>query len=184
MPPKSRITSEMIITAAFEIIRKNGGDSLNVRSIAAKLCCSTQPVMYCFKTVEDIRKAVYQRADKFHSEYIMEMSGENPLLSIGLNYIKFAVEEKPLFRFLFQSDGFGGKSLLELTENEQLSPIIGMFSGAAGISAEKACYVFRTVFLYVHGVASMLANNSMEYNEQTIALELALLFNAITGMED
>ena len=49
MPPKTRITKEMIINAGFEIVRFDGVEALNARNIASKLSCSTQPVMYCFK---------------------------------------------------------------------------------------------------------------------------------------
>lgn len=37
MPPKARITEEMIITAAFEIARTEGAEEINVRSIAKRL---------------------------------------------------------------------------------------------------------------------------------------------------
>lgn len=37
-----------------------------------------------------------------------------------MNYIRFAIEEPHLFRFLFQSDYFSGKTLLELIDDEEL----------------------------------------------------------------
>ena len=37
------------------------------------------------------------------------------MLGIGLNYIRFAIEEPHLFHFLFKSDYFGGRTLLEQT---------------------------------------------------------------------
>ena len=40
---------------------------------------------------------------------------ENPMLALGLNYVRFGQEEKNLFRFLFQTDKFGGKDGFQRT---------------------------------------------------------------------
>ena len=102
MPPKPKITREMIIDAAWDIVRTSGENNLNTRNIADRLGCSTQPVLYAFHTMEEIRERVYRKADEYHSEYLMQMnaSDPNPSVSIWKNYIRFSVEEKHLFRFL------------------------------------------------------------------------------------
>ena len=46
MPPRAKISKEMVTDASVEIIRKYGHESLNVRAIAEYLNCSTQPVLY------------------------------------------------------------------------------------------------------------------------------------------
>ena len=72
MPPKAKISRDMIIEAAYEIVRESGEENMNARNIAEKLGCSTQPVLYAFKTMDEIRENVYQKADEFHSEYLMQ----------------------------------------------------------------------------------------------------------------
>jgi len=181
MPPKARITEEMIITAAFEIARTEGAEGINVRSIAKRLGCSTQPVLYCFSTISEIKNAAYARADRFHSEYITSVpeNAESPMLAIGLNYIRFAAEEKPLFRFLFQSDGFPKNDLAELIDTEELAPVLSALAKSVGVGGERAKEIFLSVFLIAHGYASMLANNSMAYDEKAAAL---LLRKAMAGV--
>ena len=71
MPPKTRITEEKIVDAAIEVVRKGGFEQINARTVADQLDCSTQPVMYHFSTIDNLKKAVYQRADQLHSEYLM-----------------------------------------------------------------------------------------------------------------
>ena len=56
MPPKAKITREMIIDAGFEVAREFGIEAVNARTVSEKLGCSTQPVMYHFKTIEDMKK--------------------------------------------------------------------------------------------------------------------------------
>ena len=72
--------------------------------------------MYHFATMEELKRTVYAKADLYHSEYLMTMKKppKGAALGIGMNYIRFAIEEPHLFRFLFQSDYFSGKTLLEL----------------------------------------------------------------------
>ena len=57
MPPKVKVTKDMVIDAAFEIAREAGAENINARTVAKKLNCSTQPVMYHFATIEELKKS-------------------------------------------------------------------------------------------------------------------------------
>lgn len=172
MPPKAKITKEMVVEAAFSIAREMGWENINARTVAEKLGCSTQPVMYCFATIDDLKKAAYKRADDFHSEYLMNVGGPQVMLEIGLNYIRFALEEPRLFRFLFQSDYFAGATLLELIEADELMPVLSAMQNAVGGSIAGVKEIFVTVFLFAHGYASIIANNSLKYDENVIKTQL------------
>lgn len=180
MPPRSKITKDMIIDAGLNIVRNEGQESLNVRRIAAELDCSTQPVMYHYKTVDELKADIYFAADEFHTNYIMtpDEIADVPFLSIGMKYIKFADEESHLFRFLFQSDKFKS-SFSELTSADALAPIIEPMCKAFGLTEEKAGEVFDTVFMTVHGAASLLANNSLSYDEAYFRKLLTAVFNGM-----
>ena len=69
----------MIIDATFEIIRNTGVETVNARTISKKLNCSTQPVMYHFKTIDELKRAVYEKSDEYHSAYIMDIHSNNPM---------------------------------------------------------------------------------------------------------
>ena len=73
-----------------------------------------------------------------------------------------------LFRFLFQSDYFNGKTLLELIDAEELTPVLSAMQRSLGIGMEQTKTVFITVFLFAHGYASIIANNALKYDEDTI----------------
>lgn len=136
MPPKVKITKEMIIDAAFEIARSEGAENINARAVSKKLGCSTQPVMYHFKTIEELKKTVYVKADEYHSEYITNIQSENPMKDIGLNYIRFAETEKNLFRFLFQTNEFIGKNISELINAQAAhNQLLPDPSGLSGIQS-------------------------------------------------
>ena len=59
MPPRVKITKDMVVDAAFEVVREMGAENINVRTVAKKLGCSTQPIMYHFATIKELKKTVY-----------------------------------------------------------------------------------------------------------------------------
>ncbi|MCR4952129.1 MAG: WHG domain-containing protein, partial [Solobacterium sp.] len=128
--------------------------------------------------VDDLRRAAYRKADQMHTEYLMNAGeGEDPILAIGLNYIRFAVKEPNLFRFLFQSGNAEEKNLLEMINSEELVPVLTAMQGALEMDLEKTRQVFLTVALFAHGYASIIANNSLEFDEAVIAKHLEQAWN-------
>lgn len=173
MAPKAKITKEMIVEAGFDIVRTDGLERLTARRISEYLKCSTQPVLYYFSTVEEIKSAVYQKADEFHTNYIMNMSAEeDPIAAIGLNYIRFAKEERMLFRMLFQSDGLSKNSISGLLQASEELPFMGFFEQEMGGNLGEAQEIFSTLCIFIHGYASLLANNELEYDEAELRSKL------------
>ena len=178
MPPKTMITKDSIVNAAVEVARQNGYKNINARTVSEQLHCSTQPVMYHFATIDALKRAAYTQVDHLHSEYMMNIPlNQDPILGIGLNYIRFAVEEPQLFRFLFQSGYTEENSLLEMIDSEELVPVLAAMQEGAGLSMEKTKQVFLTVALFAHGYASIIANNGLEYDEKLIAEHLERAWN-------
>ena len=178
MPPKARITRDMILDAAFGLVRKRGHEALNVRDLARELGCSTQPILYVFDAMDELRAAVYRKADDFHTAYILPKDSEGPgaLLQLGLNYVRFGHEERHLFRFLFESNRFGGMDLNGLVRGPGTEELIGILTGALACDREAARKMFLTFFAVAHGLASLLANNAMAYDERECTGMLETVF--------
>ena len=178
MPPRTRVTKDMIISAAVEVVRHKGFENINARTVSEQLHCSTQPVMYHFSTIDSLKRAAYAQTDHLHSEYMMDIPPDrDPVLGIGLNYIRFAVDEPQLFRFLFQSGYAEESSLLEMIGSEELIPVLAAMKEGSGLSMGKTREVFLTVALFAHGYASIIANNGLEYDEKLIAEHLERAWN-------
>ena len=103
MPPKAKITREMIVDTAFEIVRKEGADKVTARSISEQLSCSTQPVLYYFSTVEDIKKAF--QSNEFSGVSMLELLETEelfPMLGMLQNELDISMEAaKEVFTTLF-----------------------------------------------------------------------------------
>ena len=181
MPAKVKVTREMIVDAAFAVARETGAANISARTVSERLNCSTQPVMYHFATIDELKRTVYAKADQYHSEYLMKLTSpqEGVMLGIGLNYIRFAMEEPHLFRFLFQSDYFSGATLLELIDAEELAPVLSAIQGALQLGMEQTKKVFLTIFLFAHGYASIIANNSLQYDEALIHAHLERAYRGV-----
>ena len=165
MPKKPTTTKDTIIEGAIQLIRKNGYGFLTARNLAAFLGCSTQPIMYQFPNLDTLRDLTYQKVDEFHSEYIL---AGGDLLEMGLRYIRFAEEEPHLFQFLFQSGHFSGFSMEDLIRSPETAGILAVVSAEEGLTTESAAAFFEPLAALVHGYASMIANNAMNYDPDAI----------------
>lgn len=165
MSKKPTTTKEAMLEGAFRLIREKGHDFLTARNLAAFLGCSTQPIMYRFPNLDTLKDLTYQKADAFHSEYIL--TGAD-LLEMGLRYIRFAEEEPQLFRFLFQSGRFSGLSMEDLIRSPDAVDILAAVRKEEGLTLEEAMTFFEPLAALVHGYASMIANNAMKYDHDAI----------------
>lgn len=167
MPAIAKVTKEMIIDAAFEIAKEMGAENINARTVSQKLGCSTQPVLYHFKTMEDVRMAAHKKASEFHIDYVTNLSNkyERPMLEVGMRHIKFAVEEKNLFCFLFHSNYYSGASLSDWFKGENFDSLFFILMRQAKVDKQQAYRIFSQIFLVTHGIAGLLANNAMVYDE-------------------
>ena len=103
MPPKVKITKEDIIRTAVDLVRQRGIDAINARAIATALSCSTQPIFSNFATMDELLYDVLGAAQQCCIEYMERevASGRYPAYKAnGMAYIRFAKEEKELFKLL------------------------------------------------------------------------------------
>ena len=165
MPKKPTTTREEMIEGAFELIRREGYQVLTARSLARELGCSTQPIMYQFPNLDELRELAYERADVFHTQYLMQTAD---FLEIGIRYIQFAHEEGNLFRFLFQSGRFDGENLKEMIHGEGVRQIIDAAASELEMNEEQAADAFEALFAMVHGYGCLIADNALQYDEEAV----------------
>ncbi len=158
MPPKVKITREDIIRTALDLIRAKGVTTLNARQIAAALNCSTQPIFSNFATMDDLQKAVIEAGYAYYLGFLKseaESGKYPPYKAMGWAYIRFAYEEKELFKLLFMRDR-GGEGL---TPTEDFEMSVSLIMAANGLSRERAERFHLETWSCVHGIATMLATS-------------------------
>ena len=174
MPPKVKITKNDIIRTALELIRRDGETAVNARSVAAELGCSTQPVFSNFATMEELQAAVRSAAHELYLDFLAkEAAGEKypRYKAFGMAYIRFAKEEKELFKLLFMCDRNGA----ELSPSVDFEESVQMIMSSCGISREKAELMHLEIWTCVHGIGTMLATSFLP-------LEWELISNMLTDV--
>ena len=180
MPPKVRYDQAAVVEAAFQIARKTGMEGLNARAIARQLGCSTQPLYRELKNMAALRQAVMERASRYFDDYILSRSSAHsrPYLGSGLAFLRFAWEEAPLFRVLF---------MRERSRTEQADDLKSItFQFAAGQVArnlhytpEQAQAFHEQNYIFVHGLAVMLATGYLSYDERALETLLHRQYRAL-----
>ena len=178
MAPKVKITKQDIIDKALEIVRESGDSGINARSIAAALGCSTQPIFSNFNSMEEIEESVllaaYNRYQRFISSEVQ--SGKYPKYkAFGMSYVRFAKEEKELFKMLFMCD----KQKAVLLPTAEFDSSVEMIVEANGISYERAKLMHLEMWACVHGIATMLATSFFTPDWETISIMLTDMYHGL-----
>lgn len=179
MPPKTKIQREDIVSAGLAIVRKDGEAFLNARQIAADLHCSTQPIFSNFATMEELRQAVLTAADGLYQTYLQTdmASGQYPpYKASGMAYIRFAREETALFRLLFMRDRRGER--IE-EDRESIRPLLTLLMTNIGLTEDEAYRFHLEMWIYVHGIATMIATGYLDWQEDFVSESLT---DAYAGM--
>ncbi len=169
-----------MIDGAFRLIREQGHEALTARNLASFLGCSTQPIMYQFPNLDNLRDLTYRKADAFHTEYLL---AAEDLLEMGLRYVRFAKEEPLLFKFLFQSGRFTGLSMEDLIRAPETAGVLTAVSAEEDLAPEEAAAFFEPLAALVHGYASLIANNAMEYDPDAIQKALITVAEGLERKE-
>ncbi|MBS4982535.1 MAG: TetR/AcrR family transcriptional regulator [Lachnospiraceae bacterium] len=168
MPPKFKFTREQIVAAALEVTRKKGITGLTARGLAAELGSSAKPIFGLFQNMEEVQREVVSAANTLYQSYIKKGMADNkfpPYKASGIAYIQFAKEEKELFKLLFMRDRTDEK----IEENrEEIRPILDLIIKNFGIDENEAYFFHLELWLYVHGIATMIATNYLEWDIEFI----------------
>lgn len=162
MPPKTKVTKTEILDAAIEIVRRNGPAAVNARTIAKALNCSTQPIFSNFATMEELRQAVWNRAEQICAAYLRreEESGKYPVYKAnGMAYIRFAKEERELFKLLYMCERQDRSAPVESDLTGKMEAIVHENTGLGGVDMKL---FHLEMWAYVHGIATMFATGFMD----------------------
>ena len=180
MPPKFMFTREQIIAAALNTVRRAGFSGLTARSLAAELGCSAKPIFGLFRNMEEVQREVLAAAEGLYQSHIARAMAEGkypPYKASGMAYISFAREERELFRLLFMRDRTG-EPIEE--DRESIRPLLELLEKNLGISEDEANMLHLEMWLYVHGIATMLATAYLEWDEAFISGALTDAYVGLT----
>ena len=179
MPPKFKFTREEIIQAALDLTRESGIAAVTARGLGAKLGSSVKPIFSLFENMEEVQNEVLKAAEKLSQARIretMESGQYPPYKASGIAYICFAREEKELFKLLYMRD----RSRETFDEGDSIKPLIEEIQKQTGLSEEDAYRFHLEMWVYVHGIATMIATSYLEWDLDTVS---EVLTDAYVGLK-
>ena len=182
MPPKAKVTREEILSACVDIIRESGFSAVNARALASRLGCSTQPIFSNYQSMEELKKDALAYADRLYQSYLSADMGSGefpPYKASGMAYIRFAKEEKQLFRLLFMRDR-SHEPHQEKEGAEVAALMTELVQKNAGLNEQSARMLYLENWIYVHGIASMIATGYLEFDEADISVMMTDVYRGLT----
>lgn len=155
------ITREKMLEAAFNMLVREGYANVNIKTLAAEIGCSTQPISWHFGSIQGLRKELYIYARKHvwgDDLFIREgKSAIDTFFEVGKNYINIACDQPNLFRFL-NIDDLGevrstDESVLDLLFDSEMSKL---FSHQYNVPEERMKATIRDIIIYTHGLAVLM----------------------------
>ncbi len=180
MPPKFKFTREEIIDIAIDMVRKSGAQTLSARGLAEQMGSSTKPIFGLFQNMAELRGAVISKAHLKYTEYLHDDMSDGkypPYKASGMAYIRFAKEERELFKLLFMRDRTE-ENIKD--EREEIRPLLEIIKNNMGISENEAYLFHIEMWIFVHGIATMIATSYIEWDMEFVS---SVLSDAFKGMK-
>ena len=180
MKKKFMFTKKEIVAAALNIVRSAGMSGLTARALAAELGCSVKPIFGLFRSMEEVQQEVLAAANELYQGAIqtgMSSGKYPPYKASGMAYIGFAREERELFKLLFMRDR-SGERIEE--DRESIRLLLELLQKNLGVSEDDAYLFHLEMWVYVHGIATMIATSYLDWDDEFVS---RVLTDAYVGLK-
>lgn len=180
MPREMIFKKEDVIKATYELVKKEGMESVNARRIAKEMKSSVHPIFRHFKDMEELKKAVYEKIYETYKEYMLKgiNNAEKPYKQMGLSYIKFAKDYPEFFKIIFmQRTNLNAENFV--MGDKMGDDVIKAGQILTGLDFEEQKKFHIKVWIFTHGIACLVATKTVEFTEKEIS---ELLGNTVLEM--
>ena len=183
MPAVKKVSKDKIIDAAIEVLRDGGFSAVNARSVAKKLGCSTQPIYLSFQSMEELKAALTERAIEMHTRRVRDSlrahaGNDSRYSSYGMGFVRFAAEEKQLFRWLYLE----GEQLGPYQNDVLLPEVIDVIVEEFGYSREVARRFHQDMIYFSYGLAILANTDHLRLTETELREAFRREFRALTAL--
>lgn len=175
MARKTQISKEIILDAAFQMLIKEGYNSINITSLAKEIGCSTQPIAWHFGNMEGLRAELLEYSLAFLKDRfsVQGDSASHILEGIASRYIELAFDYPNLYKYLYMSEQDGEKmaKVAKSLRAENEDKLVLLIEKEHGILSEKAEKYLQDLQFYVHGIASY-AVSKISFPSKEVIMEM------------
>ena len=183
MPAVRKVSKEQIIDAAVDVLRDDGFSAINARSVAKKLGCSTQPIYFSFRNMEELKAALTERAIQMHTQRVRDSlriheGNDSRYGSYGMGFVKFAAEEKQLFRWLYLE----GEQLGPYQKDVLTSEVISVITEEFGYEEDVARRFHQDMVYFTYGLAILANTDHLHLTEAELREAFRREFRALIAI--
>ena len=183
VPAARKVSKDEIIDAAVEVLRDDGFSAVNARSVARKLGCSTQPIYFSFQSMDELKAALSERAIRMHTRRVRDSlraheGNDSRYSSYGMGFVRFAAEEKQLFRWLYLE----GHQLGPYQNDVLLPEIIAVIVEEFGYSEEVARRFHQDMTYFTYGLAILANTDHLHLTETELREAFRREFRALLAI--
>ena len=165
MAPRNKFTREEMIAGALNVVRKRGSASLTARAVAEELGVSTQPIFTCFGTMDELKSEVHAAAERVYKSYVANgLNNRVPFFGFGMQYLRFAKEERELYRLLFLTENGGAIEAMEGAKGIIMDSLIKIYK----LNNAEAERFYRDMWLIGSSLAALVVTDSCPYDDEEI----------------
>ena len=172
MGRKTQITKEIILETALRMLIQDGYAAITVKTLAAEIGCSTQPIVWHFENMNSFRKAFFEYCiDCAKSQFtVWNGSLDDLLTETARGYITIACNMPNLFRFVFvdNKEDCKASDVVQKLQLDNTKKIIELLCLEKGLSEQQAASFLMNYEFYIHGIASYTASGFVNYPEEKI----------------
>ena len=172
MPRSVQITKEKILTAALDVLIREGYSAVSIKSIARELNCSTQPIAWQFGNMANMREALTKEAVAYANQKMMPTSTNciEAFSQIGYGYINLAFDTPNLFRFVYmgESKNYCRGGFNSILTDKGNAVLIDKLYQYLNISKEQADMLFQRMIVYTHGMVSLVVAGVLNCTKEQV----------------
>lgn len=174
MARKTQISKDIILQSALHMLIRDGYASINIKTLAKEIGCSTQPIVWHFDNMDGLRTALAQYAREYANQK-MRPTGDNAVAAfeqMGKAFVEIAVKEPNLFRFLNlnENKSKSENSFEAIITNKNNAEMIQSISEYLGIPEENVGRYLQNTMIYAHGIATLVATNVITATEEEMMM--------------
>lgn len=172
MGRRSQITREVILEKALQMLIREGYGAITVKSLAAEIGCSTQPIVWHFENMACFRRDLYHYCVAYAKSRFTVWNGslDDLLRETARGYVTIACNMPHLFRFVFVDNKEECKSSDSIQELQldNTKKIIHLLCREKGMTETQAAAFLMDYEFYIHGIASYTASGFCNYSEEEL----------------
>jgi len=177
MPSAPKILKETILETAYGMLIRDGYETINIKTVAQELGCSTQPISRQFGNMDGFREELLDYC-LFKFSAAFSVKGEKVadiVLGVAQGYINLAYDYPNVYKYLYMSDPDGEKKgdLARSLRSENYARVIKMLMEEYDVGFDTANDFMKDMEYYVHGIASYTVIGFVHKDKEELMARIA-----------